>query len=82
MLSLTRHNTSIVLEIAWFVSSYLLVVSNENEVLAGFAQRSDGVGFQNLCSLFNHHKTRTYFLQSFTELSRPSCCHANHLERI
>lgn len=61
------------------VDSYLLVVSNEDEVLACFTQCGDGVGLENLCSLFYNHQTWTHVLQNFTELGRPCGCHANNL---
>lgn len=59
--------------------SYLLVVSDEDEVLARFAQCGDSVGLQNLGSLFYNHQTWTHFLQNFTVLGRPCGCHADNL---
>lgn len=34
--------------------AYLLVVPNQNEVLASFAQCGNGVGLKDLCSLFHN----------------------------
>lgn len=63
----------------WCVSLYLLVVSNKDEVLACLAQCGDGVGLENLCSLFYNHQTWTHFLQKCAELGCPGRCHANNL---
>lgn len=62
---------------AWV--SYLLVVSDEDEVLACLAQRGDGVGLEDLRSLLYDHQARTHRLQNFPVLGRPCCCHANNL---
>jgi len=58
---------------------YLLVVSDEDEVLARFAQRRDDVSLQNLRGFFHNHQAWTHFLQNTTELGCPGCCHANNL---
>lgn len=57
----------------------LLVVSDEDEMLACFAQCGDGVGLENLCSLFYDHQTWTHFLQNSAVFCCPCCCHANNL---
>ena len=62
--------------------SYLLVVTDEDEVLACFAQGGDGVGLQHLCSLLYDHQTGTHFLQNFAELGCSCCCHANDLMEV
>lgn len=62
------------------VVSYLLVVSDEDEVLACLAQCGDRVGLKNLSSLFYNHQTWTHVLQNLTELGCACCCHANNLK--
>ncbi len=51
---------------------YLLVISDQNEVLAGFAEGGDGVRLQHLCRLFHDHQSRLQLLQSLSVFSR-SC---------
>ena len=58
---------------------YLLVVSYEDEVLAGSAQRGDGMSFQDLGRLLHDHQARVHLLQNLTEPGRPRGRHADDL---
>lgn len=44
-------------------ASYLLVISNEDEVLAIFTQSSNGVSLKHLCCLFYNDNLWPYVLQ-------------------
>lgn len=61
------------------VVPYLLVVANQDEVLARFTQGGDGVSLKNLCGLLYDHQPWLHFLQECSELGCPGCCHANNL---
>lgn len=82
---LNKISAQIVLQsfqiLALFVSAgrYLLVVSDEDEVLAFFAQCRDGVSLQNLCSFLHDHDARTDTLQNAPELGCPRRRHADNL---
>lgn len=45
---------------------YLLVISNEDEMLASFTQSSNGVSLKHLCCLFYNDNSWLYFLQDLT----------------
>lgn len=61
------------------ITSYLLMISNENEVFACVAQRGDCVGFQHFCSLLHNHHRGLDLLQDTSVFGRPCRCHANDL---
>lgn len=61
----------------WF--PHLLVVANEDEVLAIFAQRGDGVSLKNFCSLLDDHQTRLQLLQDLPVFGRSCGRHPNDL---
>lgn len=48
----------------WIPLPYLLVVPNQNEVLASFAQCGNGVGLKDFSSLFHNDNPRLYLLQN------------------
>lgn len=51
---------------------YLLVVPNQNEVLASFAQCGNGVGLKDFSSLFHNDNPRLYLLQNLAILGSTS----------
>lgn len=45
---------------------YLLVISNEDEMLAGFTKSSNSVSLKHFCCLFHNYNLWLYFLQDLT----------------
>ena len=58
--------------------AYLLVVSNEDEVLAGSAQGGDGVSLQNLGSFLHDDDAGPDLLQGPSVFGGPCGRHADH----
>ena len=57
----------------------LLVVPNQNEVLASLAQCGNGVGLKDFSCLFHNDNTRLHLLQNLAVFGSTCGCHSDDL---